>query len=86
MVRPRDRKGRFLKSTSKIPGDLFGNTRTPLLIWAEIYTGSSFQEGEGSAPKVTPKLTIPQYETTIEKVQEEQGEILNKGAEDSQDW
>jgi hypothetical protein len=29
MVRPRDRKGRFLKSTSKIPGDLFGSTRTP---------------------------------------------------------
>ena len=27
--KPRDPKGRFIRSTSKIPSDLFGNRKTP---------------------------------------------------------
>jgi hypothetical protein len=32
MVRPRDNRGRFLKSTSEIPTNLFGRNKSPQLI------------------------------------------------------
>ena len=43
--KPKDPKGRFIKTTDKIPLDLFGGKTTPPINPSEIYTNSKPKEG-----------------------------------------
>jgi hypothetical protein len=76
MVRPRDSKGRFLKTD--FPENLFGGNKTPPINPAERYAGSSRREGS------TSKVATPQSEQIVEKVQEEEGEFQDQPAKGPQ--
>jgi hypothetical protein len=64
MVRPRDSKGRFLKTD--FLENLFGGNKTPINL-TERYVGSSQREGS------TSKVATPQCKQIVVKVQEEEG-------------
>lgn len=58
MVKPRDGKGRFLKSTSKILANSFSSHRTPPTDLVEIYAGK-IMKGESSMHKLILQLVVP---------------------------
>ena len=46
-TKPRDSKGRFIKSTSQIPSDLFGSRKTPPTNPAQRYIRKELDKEKG---------------------------------------
>jgi hypothetical protein len=70
--KPRDPKGRFIKSTSRIPFDLFGSRKTPATNPTQRYICSELDKGQGSTSRLTKlqsaiQLLKPSLETTSEE-------------------
>ena len=67
--KPRDSKGRFIKSTSKILFDLFGGKNTPPTNPTQRYICSEAQKGQSSITDITksqPEAEL-QSESTMEQ-------------------
>ena len=58
--KPRDPKCRFIKSTSKIPSDLYGNKNKPPTNPAQRYVCSESQRGKSSTSKIIESQSIIQ--------------------------
>ena len=67
--RPRDPKGRFVKTT-KIPLDLFGGKNTPPIDPSQRYLSSTSREGQSSVINETQVLAKEQVEFVEEQVEE----------------
>ena len=67
--RPRDPKGRFVKTT-KIPLDLFGGKNTPPIYPSQRYLGSTSRKGQSSIINKTQVLAKEQVEFIEEQVEE----------------
>ena len=68
--KPRDSKGRFIKSTSKIPPDFFGGKNTPQTNPTQRYICREAQEGQSPIIDITESQSEGkiQFETTVEQV------------------
>ena len=64
--KPRDPKGRFTKTTDKIPLDLFGGKNTPPTNPFERYTSSKPKEGQSFVIDRTQSTTEAQLELTMD--------------------
>ena len=66
-TKPRDLKGRFVKTVEKIPPDLFGGKNTPPTHLAKRYTSSKSREGQSSTAERTQSPTDIQSKLTMEQ-------------------
>lgn len=69
--KPKDPKGRFVKSTSQIPSDLFGSRKTPPTNPTQRYIRKESDKEQGSTSRLTElqttiQLPNPSSETTTE--------------------
>ena len=69
--KPRDSKGRFIKSTNQIPSDLFGSRKTTPTNPTQRYIRKELDKEEGSTSRLTElqstvQLPDPSSETTSE--------------------
>lgn len=69
--KPRDPKGKFVKSTSQIPFDLFGSRMTPPTNHAQRYICKELDKEQGSTSRLTElqsavQLPDPSFEITRE--------------------
>ena len=71
--KPRDPKGRFIKSIRKIPYDFFGDRKTPPTNLTQRYVRSESQRGHISTPKTTESQSATHVdETQFETVSEQE--------------
>ena len=66
--KPRDPKGRFTKTTDKIPLDLFGGKNTPPTNPSKRYTSSKPKEGQSSVINRTQSPAEAQSELTVDGI------------------
>ena len=68
--KPRDSKGRFIKSTSRIPLDLFGGNNTPPTNPTQRYICSGALKGQSSFTYITESQSEVevQSESTVEQI------------------
>ena len=58
--KPRDPKGRFVKSTRQIPSDLFGSRETPATNPAQRYIRKESDKQKGTTSRLTELQTTVQ--------------------------
>ena len=66
--KPRDPKGRFTKTTDKIPSDLFGGKNTPPTNPSKRYTSSKPKEGQNYVTDRTQSLVEAQSKSTVDQI------------------
>ena len=59
-TKPRDPKGRFIKSTSQIPSDLFGSRKTPPTNTAQRYIRKEMDKEKGITSSISKLQTAVQ--------------------------
>lgn len=64
--KPRDSKGRFIKTIEKIPSDLFGGKNTSPTNPAKRYINNTSREGQSSTAERTQFTANIQSKITIE--------------------
>ena len=67
-TKPRDLKGRFVKTIEKIPPDLFGGKNTPPTHPTKRYTSSKSREGQISTAERTQSPAEIRSELTMEQL------------------